>query len=135
MPTKVQDQSPEVMEMSEHWPVLASLLGGTSAMRKSGKALLPKEPREDEEDYRYRLAIATLFPAYERTISVMAGKPFSKPLTLGEDVPPALVEYCEDIDQQGRNLHAFSAGLMQEVLGFGLAGDRKSTRLNSSHRH
>jgi hypothetical protein len=97
-------------------------MAGTAAMRKAGDKLLPKWPNEDPEAYKARKAQATLFPAFRRTVSVMAGKPFSKAITLGEDVPPQIAEWAEDIDREGVNLHVFSAEVFAEALAYGLAG-------------
>jgi len=108
--------------MATQWPVAEALLGGTPTMRAAGKNFLPMETREAAADYEYRLSVATLFPAFRRTITVMAGKPFSKPLTFGEDVPETIKGLCDDCDLEGRNLHTFMAELMQKVLAFGLEG-------------
>lgn len=108
--------------MSHEWPIVAALLGGTSAMRAAGTAFLPKWPNEEQASYDTRVGTATLFPALGRTISVMAGKPFSKQLTLQEDVPTNIQGWCQDADQQGNSLHSFSADVMAECLAFGICG-------------
>ena len=108
--------------MATHWPVVEALLGGTSGMRAAGKTYLPKEPREDEDDWEFRNATATLFPAFERTLTVMASKPFSKQVVLSDDTPPQIVEWMNDADLQGNNLHAFSSQVLRECMGFGLCG-------------
>jgi len=107
--------------MSEHWALLEALLGGTAAMRKA-KALMPRQPRESQEDYDYRLSTATLFPAFARTVGVMTGKPFSKQLTLNDNVPERIASLCADIDGEGRSLHVFAADLMADVIAFGFGG-------------
>lgn len=122
MALKVQDQSPEVVAMSAEWPIVEALLGGTSAMRAAGATYLPKWPNEETESYNTRLSVATLFPAFARTIGVMGGKPFSKQITLAEDVPKNIKDWCDDVDQQGNNLHTFSSTLMLETLGYGICG-------------
>lgn len=122
MALRVQDQSPAVQAMAENWPIAEALMGGTRAMRAAGETFLPKWPNEDPQSYAARLKTATLFPAFKRTVGVMAGKPFSKALTLGDDTPPRIAEFCENVDLEGRNLHAFASDLMIECLGFGLAG-------------
>jgi hypothetical protein len=91
-------------------------------MRAAGKRYLPKWPNESEDGYEARLAVATLYPAYSRTVEVMAGKPFSKPLALGEDVPQRIVEWSDDIDLQGRNLHTFASDILRDVMGYGVSG-------------
>ncbi|MBB1599493.1 DUF4055 domain-containing protein [Variovorax sp. UMC13] len=122
MALKVQDQSSEVVAMAANWPVAEALLGGTVAMRAAGATYLPKWPNEEPASYNIRLSVATLFPAFGRTIGVMSGKPFSKQLTLAEDVPAKIKEWCDDADQQGNSLHSFAAGVMTEALGFGICG-------------
>ncbi|PUA95512.1 uncharacterized protein DUF4055 [Acidovorax sp. 107] len=122
MAQKVQNQSSEVQALSANWPIAEALLGGTAAMRKAGTTFLPKWPGEEKESYEARLATATLFPAFGRTLGVMSGKPFSKQITLGEDTPDKIKAWCEDVDLQGNSLHTFAAMMMDEALGFGLAG-------------
>lgn len=122
MALKVFEQSAQVKEMAQNWPIAAALLGGTRAMRAAGERFLPSWPNEDGEAYRARLSTATLFPAFARTLGVMAGKPFAKQLTYGEDVPANIREWCDDIDLEGRNLHTFASELMEESLGYGIAG-------------
>lgn len=121
----VNQRSPEVEAMARFWPVIDALMGGTAAMRKAGETYLPQQPREDDEDYQYRLKTATLFPAYSRTVGVMAGKPFSKQAVLSEDTPERIRELAENIDGEGRSLHVFAADLMQEAISAGFR-DRKS---------
>jgi hypothetical protein len=108
--------------MQKHWPMIRALNSGTSAMREGGRKYLPQWPNEADDSYKNRLATATLYPAFSRTVDVMASKPFSRPLAYGEDVPPKIVEWCNDVDQQGRNLHAFAADTMRECMAYGLSG-------------
>jgi hypothetical protein len=123
MTTTVRDQSAAVASMAENWPIIDALLGGTPAMRKAGKTYLPQWPGETDDAYKARVATATLFPAFGRTVEVLAGKPFSKPVTLTDDVPARIKEWCDtDIDLQGRNLHAFAASLSEEALSHGITG-------------
>jgi hypothetical protein len=122
MPLAVNEQSEEVASLALQWAVLEALQGGTPAMREAGIAYLPQWPNEEAASYRARLATATLFPAYKRTVSVMAGKPFAKELTLSEDAPESIRKWAQDIDRQGVSLHAFAAEMFNETVGYGLAG-------------
>lgn len=119
---KVRDTSPAVDAMSQNWALIDALIGGTNTMRAAGKRYLPKWSGEDDQDYKTRLSVATLFPAYERTVSVLTGKPFSKPITIGEDVPSRFVPWFEDIDLQGRNIHSFASDICAEALAYGFCG-------------
>ncbi|MGA0608843.1 DUF4055 domain-containing protein [Caldimonas sp. KR1-144] len=118
----VADKSPAVLAMEKHWALVGSLLGGTDTMRAAGEALLPKWPNEDDKDYDFRRKVSVLFPAYTRTVETLTGKPFSKPITVGEDVPEQIQALLDDVDLQGRNLDAFASDIMEAALGFGLAG-------------
>lgn len=122
MALAINYRSSAVDDMAQHWLLIDALLGGTPAMRKAGKALLPQQPREDDDDYAYRLKVATLFPAFARTVGVMAGKPFSKELILGDDVPEDVAKWTDDIDGEGRSVHAFAADLMHEAIAYGFGG-------------
>jgi hypothetical protein len=122
MTTTVRDQSAAVASMAEKWPIVDALLGGTPAMRAASTTYLPQWPGESDQAYKARLATATLFPAFGRTVEVLAGKPFSKPVTPGDDVPARIVAWGDDIDLQGRNLHAFAASLSEEALSHGICG-------------
>lgn len=122
MTNTVRDTSAAVATMETAWAVVRPLLGGTTAMRAAGKTLLPKWPMEEETAYASRLACATLFPAYSRTVATLAGKPFSKALTIGDDVPERIREWSSDIDLSGRNLHTFAADVFETALGYGVSG-------------
>jgi len=122
MTSPVRLQSKPVAKMGEDWKLLSAVLGGTDAMRAASTEYLPRWPAEDGESYALRLKIATLFPAYERTVSVLSGKPFSKPLTIGKDVPLRVADMLDDCDLQGSNLHTFAAELAREALAFGVCG-------------
>lgn len=91
-------------------------------MRKAGKTYLPQWPNEDSDSYKNRINTATLFPAFSRTCEVLTGKPFSKPVTFGKDVSPRIMEWCENIDLQGHNLHAFAAAVCFHALSYGMCG-------------
>lgn len=118
----VANPSSAVQAMQPDWDLAAALLGGTTAMRDAGVKFLPKWPAEDGESYEARRKTAVLFPAYQRTVQTLTGKPFSKAVTVGDDVPPQIVEWLEDIDMEGRNIDSFGADLLECALGYGLCG-------------
>lgn len=119
---EVHQQSPQVQAMATQWPIVDALLGGTPAMRAAAESFLPKFPNEEQAAYSARLNASTLFPAFRRTLSVMAGKPFSKSLALSEETPERIKQLAEDIDLQGNSLHVFAANVFREALAYGLSG-------------
>jgi hypothetical protein len=120
--TDVSTKTDSVKAMEPDWELARALLGGTRAMRAAGKQYLPKWPNEEEAAYNCRLATAVLFPAYKRTVETLTGKPFSEPLTIGDDVPAQMAEWLQDADLRGRNIDAFAADLMEAALGYGICG-------------
>ena len=116
MTDAVRKQSAEAAKLNEDCALVAALLGGTKAMRAAGKKYLPQWPGEDSESYDLRLAVATLFPAYARTIDVLSAKPFSKPVTVGEDVPERPKPWLQNVDLSGRDLHSFLSEITQEAM-------------------
>lgn len=134
MATAVNEQSAAVIAMASAQPMLQALMAGTAAMRAVGEKLLPRWPNEQEDSYRARRDTATLFPAFRRTVSVMAGKPFSKALTYSDDTPAEIQGakakdgkvttpgWADDIDREGVSLHTFAAEMLTEALAFGFCG-------------
>lgn len=118
----VGKRSAKVDRMACDWLMLEALMAGTPAMRAAGATLMPKFEMEDPADHKTRIAKATLFPAFRRTVSVMSGKPFSKPLTLSKDTPAEIKTWSDDIDRGGVNLHTFAWEMAAEALAFGLCG-------------
>ncbi|WP_426287519.1 DUF4055 domain-containing protein [Luteibacter sp. E-22] len=125
MPIAVHECTDTVRDMQEDWCITEDLMHGTRAMRKAGKRHLPRWPNEEDGAYEARLKTATLFPAYRRTVGVMAGKPFSKELTLG-DAPKSVLDqwkpWVDDIDRAGVSLNVFAAETLTEAIAHGLAG-------------
>lgn len=122
MAAQVNTPCPAIAARATEWAMLEALMAGTAAMRSRGEAYLPRWPNEERSSHEARLRTATLFPALRRTVSVMAGKPFSKPLTLDEGAPGPVREWADDVDLQGVNLHTFAAEMFAEALAYGLAG-------------
>lgn len=103
--------------------MISALLGGTASMRLAGKTYLPRWPNEEDGFYQNRLSTATLFPAFSRTVEVLSGKPFSRPVTWDEkNVPSRIRDMFSDVDLQGTNLHSFLADVCEEAMAYGLCG-------------
>ena len=111
---------PAVHRMREYWDIVEPLMGGTQAMRKAGKVLLPQYPAEKDDTYKDRLALSTLLPAYAETISSSTSRVFAEPLQLGEDVPDPIKALCSDIDLGGNDLNSWSVEWFRSALANGL---------------
>lgn len=118
----VRTPTAAAVALHQHAGMIAALLGGTQAMRDAGRAFLPQFPAETDAAYRVRCATATLFPAFARTVAVLTGKPFSRPVTVGEDVPAAVRDLLGNIDGEGRGLDAYAASVAGLALAHGFCG-------------
>lgn len=93
-----------------------TVYGGTDAMREAGELFLPRFPREDEEAYSNRLSQAVLFNATRKTARGLTGLVYRKPVTLGDDIPAAILPHLENIDLAGRHLDVFAQDVFEDKM-------------------
>ena len=117
----VRAPSAAVAAMAAEWPILDGLSGGTRAMRRAGRALLPQFPAEEDAAYQTRLNTAVLTNFFGRTCAVMAAKPFSQAVGHAR-VASAVAEFLPDIDGQGTEFPGFCETLLRGCLSHGLGG-------------
>lgn len=110
-----------VMEAEEKRRLPRALMRGTVGMRAAGKEYLPQEMAESEKAYEIRLRRSFLFNGYGKTVRDMAGKVFTRPIALGDDVPDAIKAYAENIDLTGRNLDVFAHAVFVDALAEGIS--------------
>lgn len=112
----------DIADKKPEWRITRALMNGTFGMRAE-ESLLTKWPKEKPDIYKARLNNATLFPAFQRTVATLVGKPFSRAIKLSEDMDPTIRKFCEnDIDMQGRNLDTYAAETLTPALAHGFAG-------------
>jgi hypothetical protein len=113
-----------------------ALMGGTLAMREQATTYLPQWEGEKggapgKSGYQRRLHTATLEPFYQEAVKDLAGRVFSKPVTLSEDVPEAIrgsevktpadsESLWENIDNAGRDGHVFCRDVFEGAIAEGM---------------
>jgi hypothetical protein len=108
-------------DMVQAWDINDALMGGTLYMRTLGDSYLPRWPNEDPEDYKKRLEVATLLPAYEETIKQNNGRIFAEPLVLSEDTPDQIKELSTNIDLEGSRLEVWAQEWFSIAFQYGLS--------------
>lgn len=94
--------------MLASWELVETLLGGTQAMRAAGEKYCPMHEEETFTGYQSRLQGAVLLNMVEQTLNQLAGKPFTEPVKLNDNVPPIIEDkIVPDVDMQGNSLHVF----------------------------
>ena len=97
-----------------------ALMGGTTAMRAAGKLYLEPEIAESHEAYAKRLARSWLFNGLGKAVKDFAGRVFARPIVLKEDVPPQIVDYCENIDLAGQDIDMFANAVFRDAVVDGI---------------
>lgn len=100
-----------------------TLMGGTEAMRKSGQAFLPCEPKETQTAWQIRCNRTVLFNAFGKAVGALTGKLFQKSISLSEEAPEPIKELLEDVDGQsgaGRDFNRFLSHVTADAMVTGL---------------
>ncbi len=106
--------------MSQSWPLLHALLGGTRAMKAGGVQWLAQEPKEEPINYKVRLSRCVLFEAYKSVVDRICAKPFSKEVSTKGELPPQLDGFIDNVDRLGTDLTDFGKKLMYDATVHGL---------------
>lgn len=118
MQTKIDPSVPsqEYSELIESMRLPKTLMGGTKAMRAAGETFMPQEERESDKDYKARLARSFLFGGFERTISILSGEVFDKPVTMLDDTPGAIMDLSLNIDKAHNNITRFTKSFFEQAI-------------------
>jgi hypothetical protein len=87
----------------------------------AGEAYLPRWPKEDKEDYKKRLDVATLLPAYEETINQNVGRVLLSLSSLPRMCRMQLREYAKDVDLEGTRLDVWAQSFFGLAMQYGLS--------------
>lgn len=117
----VRTPSAAYMRGAERRLLASTLMGGTAAMRKAGETFLPREYAEDTVAYAARLNRTVLFNAFSKTVVDMVGRIFAKPVQVGDDVPKAIADLCDNVDLTGRDLNTFAYEVALDAMACGVS--------------
>lgn len=107
--------------MSQTWPLIDDLIGGTQSMREAGDKWLPQETKEQPRLYEIRLNRTFLFGAFKDTIDQIVSRPFSKPVQRSAKLSARMESLFENVDGTGTSLHDFSRDLFKLGIKYGIA--------------
>jgi hypothetical protein len=113
-------RSSDYVAMQPFWEQVAALSGGITTMRKGGEKYLPKFPSETDHEYKQRLGTAKFTNIYSDIVENLSARPFGDPVTVADASSSELVEFSEDVDGKGNNLHRFAADVFQNGISKGL---------------
>ena len=94
--------------------VFDDICDGTSAIREKASVYLPQFPLEHADDYKARVASATVLNVTKKTVDTMCGLALAGGVKLGEDVPASFSAIIENVDNQGNHLDVFARNAFEE---------------------
>lgn len=112
---------PAYLEMSPRWQRVTDVRGATEVIRAKKETYLPKFEAETNTDWQGRVDMTFVDDHYATTIVEHVGLVLAEPPKLGDDVPPALAELCEDIDGEGNHIEVFAESVLDAALDLGHA--------------
>ena len=115
----VNTKHQSLKDAEEDLSLVDALWGGTRKMREAGTLYLPKATAEETSDWQARRDRSVLTNFFKKTIKVMAGRLFEDTVTV-KDTTPAFIDFAENVDLEGRNLHRFAYDLTQKCVRDGL---------------
>lgn len=116
---KPDTQSSYAQGMSVRWSLADALMGGSEAMRRMGKDLLPKHKNEDEVVYVARLNRSFLLPVFAQAVENLTDIVFSEALTHSDKLPADLLELLKDVDSEGNSIDAFAKLAFSQAMARG----------------
>lgn len=119
---KDQVDTPSILfdEMMVQWGPIIDLMGGTPKMRDAGDKWLPKENKEGPQSYKSRLNGSFLYPMFGDTVSKIAGRPFSQPVTITpEKLSDWLQSIVDDVDHSNKSLTQLCGELLEDAIAYG----------------
>lgn len=105
--------------MASRWGLADALSGGSEAMRRMGKELLPQHANESDPVYLARVTRSFLLPIFAQTIENLTDIVFSQPITLDDAVPEYLLDLLADVDAEGNSIDAFAKLFFAHTLAKG----------------
>lgn len=108
-----------VLNMMQYWEPINICIAGTNGLRDYAEAIIPREPREDDDAYRRRIYHATLPPFLQRLASQAAGTILRRGIHLEGGDEEYWKEWVKDVTGDGTSLNEFCRKTLVDSLLFG----------------
>lgn len=114
----IETPSQTYYDLEDNRLLCRDLMLGTEHMRDQRTTYLPIEEGESDSAYDARMARTFLYNGFGRTVKSHAGKVFDRPVQL--EAPEPVLDWAENITNEGRSLTVFGRDLLRRVLSEGI---------------
>ena len=126
-PNSVEYRGDLRRSLEERYRLVDALEGGVGSMLRGGidfgPSYLEKLPKEDSDTYDLRCQLAELESVYSDTLTKLAGKPFSQPITFEnvDNLDPRLADLESDVDGEGTDITSWGKNVFRESMHRGVS--------------
>jgi hypothetical protein len=114
-------QSADYISMRVYMEDVSNILAGHDAIMRAGTRYLPQFAKEDNADYRDRVAYGKFTNIFRDILDNLSSKPFARTVDVVEGSKlkhPGIEEYIENIDGRGNHLHIFAGDVFFNAIGY-----------------
>jgi hypothetical protein len=113
---------PLYWQMSQWWAPIRACVEGTQYLRDNAIRYLPRQPREQEDAWKGRVARSVFSPYFSRVIRTAIGLILRKPVVFEGGDETFWGEWRENVDRQGTDLEEFLRNQLATSIAYGHSG-------------
>lgn len=110
----------DIAANGEFWAKVKAVMSGLAAVKRAKDTFLPKLENESAERYKLRQSVMKLTGIYPDIAESLAQRVFAEKVDLLDGAPSQLVDFVEDVDGRGNNLHVFAGDQLKDGIAYGL---------------
>jgi hypothetical protein len=108
--------------MSQWWAPIRACVEGTQYLRDNAIRYLPRQPREQEDAWKGRVARSVFSPYFSRVIRTAIGLILRKPVVFEGGDETFWEEWRGNVDRQGTDLEEFLRNQLATSIAYGHSG-------------
>jgi hypothetical protein len=113
---------PLYWQMSQWWAPIRACVEGTQYLRDNAIRYLPRQPREQEDAWKGRVARSVFSPYFSRVIRTAIGLILRKPVVFEGGDETFWGEWRGNVDRQGTDLEEFLRNQLATSIAYGHSG-------------
>jgi hypothetical protein len=103
----IDKPSDDCKAMMAYYNQVEAIIDGINCVRDGKEIYLPKFPKEDADDYKYRNSCGTMTNVYRDIVESLSSKPFAQEVKITKGETPEIAAIVENINGRGDHMHVF----------------------------